>query len=958
MASAVTDPAPATAATDAATAAVAAATAIVTAAAKSHATFLFPTATAAVAAAASAASPPSPAASASSAATPPSSAAPLGRRAAPSTISGATLVTWIRHAVHTGLRCSSVDPTPCLDLLLSFLSSPAAVHCALGLEHILAAAESGHIRLLQWLLPRCSSRLVGDPSVSVEIAGDEAALWNTISPSPDRGRRSSTISRPGSHASRVLGQVTPSTVTLRNSPEQELTAVPHDLTRIEAITASLGRGVPINVSQELAELRRQICREVTASNSSRDTAFKRFTVAATPEPLLDGELSDDDANDDFDEVDADGAMLEASAEKPPEFVIVSQDNCILSQLPEDVYFRCLMLLSEKDLFTLTSTCREYSALRKYPDFLAEYYVSRCGTVGALEKCLSEGLPGFPDTRLPLLDSIFSMPLNLPAPLSVLSLVKKCVDINDSQSLDRVLENSFREEPGNPFVQPSVEMLDVVLLHALDKGSDNCVEILLGYGASITVNGASCLVIAAARGLSLAVEALLECGADPKEDDSAPLRAAASSTHEEAARIVARLLVAGADVSARAHECLRKASASGNSEVLAVLSAVVGSAASSGAKGWDARSALKLMFEILCRDGHGGALARVLKDNSCWSWEGCLETILRPLLKRAVTEGDVAVVRGFALSGACWRELIKGAEGKELLRMAARFSDGSHDSLEVASGNQPRKDGRLSPSPRRHRPDTRFTSLSYSTADLKGSDDRLTPSGDAVDDVFSPQAAMLEAMLAGIVDPRPAGASTGTDNPPAPGARYRPDPFGTAVDAWELLREAENADLHATKEALLVQAAWCGSDAVLDAVLSVLQPDARGAPGAAALLAAATNGHACIVARLVSAAAGAAADPDPLTAALRVARLNRRTDVVKFLRIARAVRARKRDEANGPSTTAASRVPRSAASPAPRPPAVAGEPAATAVPPTSVGGADPLAPRSADAAALVPVGVSA
>ncbi|KAJ1551183.1 hypothetical protein HK405_015022, partial [Cladochytrium tenue] len=137
---------------------------------------------------------------------------------------------------------------------------------------------------------------------------------------------------------------------------------------------SLGRVVPVNVSQELAELRRQICREVTATNSSRDTAFKRFTVAATPEPLLDGELSDDDESDNFDEVDADGAMLEASP-KAAEFVIASQDDCMLSQLPEDVYFRCLMLLSEKDLFTLTSTCREYSALRKYPDFLAEYYVS-------------------------------------------------------------------------------------------------------------------------------------------------------------------------------------------------------------------------------------------------------------------------------------------------------------------------------------------------------------------------------------------------------------------------------------------------------------------------------------------------------------------------------------------------------------------------------------------------------
>ncbi|KAI9346427.1 hypothetical protein DFJ73DRAFT_469374 [Zopfochytrium polystomum] len=1098
--------------------------------------------------------------------------------AAPTELPSSWIVSWIRKAVHATLSSSDIgkDPVRTLNLLLSFVSAPGITSQAVGLEHLLTAAQQGQNQLLEWILAQGSTKLVGDSAVPVEISGDEASLWKRLRQSFDLPRRNSTMSRPSSRTSRTV-QLTPTSATLRNSPTEEDGVLPAELNRLEAITIAIYRSV-IQGYQECVRilcqswfiaasttcscskksidscrLTLQVCRDIASSRddsiicellssvldsseilarkpSSRQSFFhkifspdKKRKVApqsdyhfhprvkerctnlgkiptdqlsayrnavesyfsnlpniydlveqldlpqvkppstssaealmsiatrsegdtqsavesvvlpsrvgavtgmldsipddsgpmlsvmddrsearsgevtavegespnsqasvissSSPTPSIRGAHvpvhstvplnSDSNAQsgenasfssspieqenastsahalliqnktslpplphapdaspasllstiselkkeinreivatstfedapspsktsapqlsasssylfdlDEESEEESDGDVA-LKPEASPRYAVMDQSESLLSKLPEEVYFQCLLLLEEPDLFHLTSTCREYSALRKYPDFLAEYYVSRYDTPRAVEIFLGRRFLGFSGTRVALVESVLSTPpKSLPTPLlSIEAYIPQCLALDDNDSLAYLLRRSF-SVPQSFLARPPSAVLSHCLVRAVESGSCRCVEVLLKFGAEADQDGVSLLTVAAGKGFGLAVEALLEHGADAKQDDSAALRAAAGSDHADAARIVARLLVAGADITARAQEPLRKASAVGNPDVLAVVSAVIGSLAVSGAKGWEARSALKVMFEVLCRESHGEALTRVLKEKSTWSWDGCADTILKPLLRRAVLDGDVDIVRGFSYSGDCWRELIKGAEGKLLVQLAAKFSDDSSTSIE-ANGQSTSFSGVgvSAPRPVRSRRESAIPGIEPAAFLRPGAQNRkshlphrsVSADDEASSDVYSTSAAMVEAMIAGVANHS---------------AKFRATPSIHVIDAWEFLRNAECPALHAIKNAVLVQAAWRGNDTVLDAILSTLQPDVMGPAGAGALLAAVTKGHVKIVARLIS----AGVDADANSAAMyKIAREKGQKQVLKYLKMTREIKVRR------------------------------------------------------------------
>jgi hypothetical protein len=397
---------------------------------------------------------------------------------------------------------------------------------------------------------------------------------------------------------------------------------------------------------------------------------------------------------------------------------------------------------------------------------------------------------------------------------------------------------------------SAETLGSCLVEASKKGDTGSIAMIIIQGkADPNALDGQPLVSAAQHGQLGSVEMLINQGANPKLNDSAALRAACASCEgPNVAAVVARLLISGSDLNSRAFEALRKAAAKGHPDVLKLLMGVVGNSLKgdkgAGNKNWEAKSMVKAVFDILVREGYAKALEAVLEDESIWGWEGGLETVVRPTLMQAIKTGQVEMVRALAGCERAWRDLVKGSEGRDTLKFAASVSATDDEVVKSLAKRQ----------------------IDKSQVPKVKKDNK--------NNVESIAAAMVEAMVAGV-------AASVT-------ARFHNFETNIGVDAWEYLRNAECTALHKIKDDVLLQAAWLGHETVVDAVLSILQPDIRGHAGSAALLAAVTQGHTKVVAGLISAGADYEAGSGE---AFKVAEELGKKDVLKHLTLSREIRVR-------------------------------------------------------------------
>ncbi|KAJ3333159.1 hypothetical protein HDU76_010913 [Blyttiomyces sp. JEL0837] len=479
--------------------------------------------------------------------------------------------------------------------------------------------------------------------------------------------------------------------------------------------------------------------------------------------------------------------------------------------------------------------------------MGEYFIRALGLSEALQMVIKKPPPLLvgPKEKSQLIQAILeaapegSVPIE---PSLMDTLVTLCAEHGDSSPLATLFTNVT--------TRPSQAVLDSSLLTAISRGNTPILTQLITHGANPNYDNGTPLITAAVKGLQVVLESLLALGADATLGDSAALRAAAVSENADA-RIIARLMLSGADVTAKAYEAPRKAAMRGDPEVMAVMAVAVGNFAKAGSRNWEARSVLKAVLEILVREGKEEAITTVLKDKSVWSWDGGMGEMVRPLLDRAIQGGDVEVVRAIALSGDCWRELIRGGGGKDLLLAAAAVTEESIQQYHEANA-QKRK--------RREENGTVATGVTVKATRQQISD--------------NPAAAMVEAMISGVAHDAI--------------ARFRAAESEIGVDAWEFIRKAESPLLHSIKDQILLQAAWHGHETVLDAVISILQPDVKGNAGTAALLAATSQGHIKVVAGLISAGVDFEAGAGEI---FKAAEESGHKDVLKHLRLKREIRVK-------------------------------------------------------------------
>ncbi|KAJ3115300.1 putative 2-oxoglutarate dehydrogenase E1 component DHKTD1, mitochondrial [Phlyctochytrium bullatum] len=426
-----------------------------------------------------------------------------------------------------------------------------------------------------------------------------------------------------------------------------------------------------------------------------------------------------------------------------------------------------------------------------------------------------------------------------------------------------------------------------------------------YGGSLHNSDATCLAVAAACGHEAVVIALLEAGADASLSESLALRASAGCTLSTDS-ILARLLIGGADPAALAHEAIRRAALRGSPGALRVLVAVI--AGTVKAK-WEVRSVIRVAYESAAKAGHAEAVAELLKEKATWLWGPGLEgpgSVLKAAVMAAITNKRVNVLREFAKSDA-WNDLITGDEGKALIEAALQHLPFDED--EDESGTQPRaKVWAKSLTSSRTSLEMRH-SQTQNNGDLTQLEPKmvalsvLTPHADDSYDSTNAQAVLvselIEAMLAGAAKANRARYPTafygGTESATA----------RTRIDPWELLTTSER--LPKLRRLLFLEAVKNGHEAVVDAVLAILQPDVKciwkasvslpigdadgthfqvAGPkplGQMALYLAAANGSAKVVARLISAGVDVEADD---ARAMTIAEERDQKEVVNYLAVAR------------------------------------------------------------------------
>ncbi|KAJ3062050.1 hypothetical protein HDU98_002041 [Podochytrium sp. JEL0797] len=304
-----------------------------------------------------------------------------------------------------------------------------------------------------------------------------------------------------------------------------------------------------------------------------------------------------------------------------------------------------------------------------------------------------------------------------------------------------------------------------------------------------------------------------------------------------------LVGARVDVGSEGWRAVKECAEVGGVDVLMGLVGVV-----VGAKGWDC---VEEVYRILGREGNSGGLERVLRDRRTWDFEGGVARIVGPCVLECVKRGWVDCVRVVAES-ACWVQVVESVGADVLLDRAARyvFEEGEEDAA------------------------TRVRKWKGRTV-VQIDGDRYIPHS----------AAMVEYMVAGVA-----------------GARARFTAFETTVmkkgiDAHSFLSAAKpnerESPFEGIKAMVLLQAVWLGHEAVMDAVVTVLQPDLTGEAGLDVLVAAVCRGHTKMVASLISCGVDFEAGGGM---AFVVAKDRGHVDTLKHLELMRGIRVKARKEA--------------------------------------------------------------
>ncbi|KAJ3019764.1 UNVERIFIED_CONTAM: hypothetical protein HDU68_010518 [Siphonaria sp. JEL0065] len=224
-------------------------------------------------------------------------------------------------------------------------------------------------------------------------------------------------------------------------------------------------------------------------------------------------------------------------------------------------------------------------------------------------------------------------------------------------------------------------------------------------------------------------------------------------------------------------------------------------------------AIEKAYMIVAQEGHGASMKVLLDESRTWNMVGGVKRILVPATLEAIKSGWVGVVRAITES-KCWLEIVKEVGGEVLLDRAARYVF-ENEALSLDEGVRIRK------------------LLERPVAQIDG------------DGVIPHSAAMVEAMVAGV-----AGTTA------ARFTAFETTIMKKGIDSHSFLLSAKPNDRDSPfqdiKDKILLQAVWLGHESVMDAIITVLQPDLTGPIGQSVLIAATCQGHTKIVASLISA----------------------------------------------------------------------------------------------------------
>ncbi|KAJ3079342.1 hypothetical protein HDU99_010987, partial [Rhizoclosmatium hyalinum] len=265
--------------------------------------------------------------------------------------------------------------------------------------------------------------------------------------------------------------------------------------------------------------------------------------------------------------------------------------------------------------------------------------------------------------------------------------------------------------------------------------------------------------------------------------------------------------------------------------------------------------LETLYMVVAREGRGKCMKVLVEDSRTWGHdeEGVKRCVV-PAVLEAVKRGWVSVLKAVVEEGRVWLSVVKEVGGDVLLDTAARYSfdisDTSAENLRRAS-EQP-------------------------VVQIDG------------DGVIPHSAAMVELMLAGV-----AGGNS------ARFTAFETTHIKQGVDSHSFLLSAKPNDrdspFHHIKDKVLLQAVWLGHEAVMDAVVTVTQPDLTASTlGQQLLLAACVRGHTKIVASLIS--GGVDFEGPDGEVCFAVAEDRGHADTVKYLKMMRDIRVKVAKEA--------------------------------------------------------------
>ncbi|KAJ3140430.1 hypothetical protein HK100_009741 [Physocladia obscura] len=592
----------------------------------------------------------------------------------------------------------------------------------------------------------------------------------------------------------------------------------------------------------------------------------------------------------------------------------------LLSLPDAILYSIVFYLSSPTSFSaLTATCTRLSTLCTTLDFMASYILYTLGSMTALLNTLAS-----PETEDR--ESLFAALLEKIPRNKLATVVEDTILADEIELLLRLL--NFLDLPRLTIAKVFAKCVEVgsvesvLLVAGIVVGSGGTLQEFLNVGGKSVY-----LEIAVSRGYIGMVDALLARGADANADESKALRVLCGNRITDAAIIgdddddgggdamavvvAEKLVLAGAQVSAHGFESLMLAAVAGDEALFRfVVGEVLKANTGGGSNGERQRRStvtaptraltapatvvavvplpekelsvelqrvFTSVYMILARQGHSRCIRYLLTEESgTYAWRNAVKTAIGPAVLEAVKNGWVKTVKEFSES-KIWFAVVKEYGGEVLLDRAARYM---FDHQTQTQNNLSMID------------ETETTiSITSTTTTIMTADEIIDESirmrkrkecpivevdGDCV---IPHAAAMVEAMIAGVAG-----------NAGARFTAFETTVYEKGIDCHSFIMSAKPNDrdspFHRIKDEILLLAVWLGHETVMDAVISVLQPNLTGSAGLSVLIAATCLGHTKIVASLISAGIDFEAGDGM---AFDIAKDRGHVDTLKHLTLMRSIR---------------------------------------------------------------------